>query len=305
MTKASLSTLFIGNLSFSTSADSLRCAFAAFEGVDVHLVVDLETKKSRGFAFITVSSADSAAVISAMNGARVDGRAIKVDDISAPGVAQILSFLPDAEKPAALRAPASAAAPTSAAPKRVNWEELEQSITSDPQGIVIHEGGAIIEGDLNLDDGVTHFVRGDLEVKGNIVARDDEAGMVIVAGNCRAKNFISGGLGGFIKGDLVVGNAVVTDYNHGKLVVDGSISARLVAAEHELVVRGAIQAQTIDFGGFRVEDPAFKPNVSYAQATREVARTFVPEVLDKQGRLNGRLLIDRLLAEKPVLLSPQ
>lgn len=171
--------------------------------------------------------------------------------------------------------------------------------------VVVHRAGTVIDGDLDLDDGLTHFVRGDLVVKGNITALDDEAGVLVVSGNCRAKNVISGGPGGLIKGDLIVENAVLTDYNHGQLVVEGNISARLVAAEHELIVRGSIQARTIDFGGFRVDDPMFKPDVSHAQATKERARTFVPEVLDAQGRVIGSLMIERLLSGKPVLLQSE
>ena len=74
--------LYVGNLSFQSSAESVRAAFAAFGSVtDVHLVTDRESGQSRGFAFVTMSSAQEAqAAIGAMNGANLDGRALRVNE---------------------------------------------------------------------------------------------------------------------------------------------------------------------------------------------------------------------------------
>lgn len=297
-------TLFVGNLSFSTTADSLRAAFAAFSVVHVHLVVDLETNRSRGFALVTLSAPGGlAAVITETNGVYVDGRAINVQDAAAPNVVHLLSFVPDNEKPAELRSDASSS--TTLRPKRVNWQALEQTIRSAPSGFLIHEGNTTVDGDLILDGEICHFVCGDLDVKGNILALDDNSSMVIVAGNCRAKNFISGGLGGCIKGDLLVDNALVADYNHGRLIVEGNISGRLVTAEHELVVRGAINARTVDFGGFLVDDPTFRPDISQEQVGHESRKLFVREILNMSGVINGGKLIQRALAGLPVLRDEQ
>ena len=42
--------LFIGNLSFRTSSDSLRAAFAEFGDIDdLHIAMDRETGQPRGF----------------------------------------------------------------------------------------------------------------------------------------------------------------------------------------------------------------------------------------------------------------
>jgi RNA recognition motif-containing protein len=73
--------LYIGNLSFQASADSIRAAFSEFgEITDVHLVSDRETGQSRGFGFVTMASPEAAAkAIKQMNGALLDGRALKVD----------------------------------------------------------------------------------------------------------------------------------------------------------------------------------------------------------------------------------
>src|SRR3954470_16791647 len=74
--------LYVGNLSFNATSDSVRQAFAQFGEVsDVHLVTDRETGQSRGFGFVTMGSAQEAAkAIAEMNGAMLDGRALKVNE---------------------------------------------------------------------------------------------------------------------------------------------------------------------------------------------------------------------------------
>lgn len=74
--------LYVGNLSFDSSAETVRDAFSAFGEInDVHLVSDRETGRPRGFAFVTMGSADAAAkAIAGMNGAMLDGRALRVNE---------------------------------------------------------------------------------------------------------------------------------------------------------------------------------------------------------------------------------
>jgi RNA recognition motif-containing protein len=74
--------LYVGNLSFHSTQDSLRNAFMEFgEVTDVHLVSDRETGQSRGFGFVTMGSNDAAQnAIRSMNGALLDGRALKVNE---------------------------------------------------------------------------------------------------------------------------------------------------------------------------------------------------------------------------------
>jgi RNA recognition motif-containing protein len=74
--------LYVGNLSFSATNDTVRTAFASFgEITDVHVVSDRETGQSRGFGFVTMGSSDAAQkAISAMNGAMLDGRSLKVNE---------------------------------------------------------------------------------------------------------------------------------------------------------------------------------------------------------------------------------
>jgi RNA recognition motif-containing protein len=76
------SRLYVGNLPFTVGADALREAFAASgEVTDVHVVNDRETGRSRGFAFVTMGNAHEATVaIGAMNGAMLEGRALRVNE---------------------------------------------------------------------------------------------------------------------------------------------------------------------------------------------------------------------------------
>ena len=74
--------LYVGNLSFSTTSEALRNEFAAQgEVTDVHLVSDRDSGQSRGFGFVTMgSAAEATKAIAAMNGAMVDGRALRVNE---------------------------------------------------------------------------------------------------------------------------------------------------------------------------------------------------------------------------------
>jgi cold-inducible RNA-binding protein len=74
--------LYVGNLSFQSNSDSIRTTFAAFGSVtDVHVVMDRESGQSRGFAFVTMGSAQEAAkAIAQMNGATLDGRELRVNE---------------------------------------------------------------------------------------------------------------------------------------------------------------------------------------------------------------------------------
>ncbi len=76
------SRLYVGNLSFDSTSETVREAFAQHGTVtDVHVVTDRETGRSRGFAFVTMGdAAQAAAAIAAMNGSMLDGRALRVNE---------------------------------------------------------------------------------------------------------------------------------------------------------------------------------------------------------------------------------
>jgi RNA recognition motif-containing protein len=74
--------LFVGNLPYDTSEDTLRSAFSEHGQVtEVHLVHDRYTGRSRGFAFVTMASPEQAAqAAQRMNGAMVSGRPLRVNE---------------------------------------------------------------------------------------------------------------------------------------------------------------------------------------------------------------------------------
>src|SRR3954469_8402476 len=74
--------LYVGNLSFNTTQAAIESAFAAAGEVrEVTMPTDRETGQARGFAFVTMGSAQAAtAAISQLNGAMVDGRSLKVNE---------------------------------------------------------------------------------------------------------------------------------------------------------------------------------------------------------------------------------
>ena len=73
--------LFVGNLSFNTTENSLHEAFSAHGNVvEATLMMDRMTGKSRGFAFVTFSTPEEAQkAIEALSGAQLDGRALTVN----------------------------------------------------------------------------------------------------------------------------------------------------------------------------------------------------------------------------------
>jgi RNA recognition motif-containing protein len=74
--------IFVGSLSFKTTEEELLKEFGAFGEVDsVKIILDHETFKSRGFAFVTMPNKDqAAAAIAALNGKEINGFALKVNE---------------------------------------------------------------------------------------------------------------------------------------------------------------------------------------------------------------------------------
>lgn len=74
--------LFVGNLSFNTTEDSLQDAFGQFGTLtDCKVMTDRMTGRSRGFAFVTMSSAEEGqAAIKGLDGQQLDGRPLRVNE---------------------------------------------------------------------------------------------------------------------------------------------------------------------------------------------------------------------------------
>lgn len=76
------SRLFVGNLSFKVSSESLKETFSKIGTVkDSKVVTDRETGQSRGFGFVEMSTpAEAASAIETLNNSMLDGRTINVNE---------------------------------------------------------------------------------------------------------------------------------------------------------------------------------------------------------------------------------
>jgi RNA recognition motif-containing protein len=69
--------LYVGNLPFSATEESVRAFFGAIgEVTSVNIISDTYTGRPRGFAFIEMENADAA--IAELNGKELEGRPLKV-----------------------------------------------------------------------------------------------------------------------------------------------------------------------------------------------------------------------------------
>jgi RNA recognition motif-containing protein len=73
--------LYVGNLPFSASEETVRAVFAEYGTVQtVSLVNDRQTGTPRGFGFVEMSSGDAAKAMQGLNGKDFDGRPMKVNE---------------------------------------------------------------------------------------------------------------------------------------------------------------------------------------------------------------------------------
>ena len=74
--------IFVGNLSFRTTEQELQREFEAFGEVgSVKIIIDHNTLKSRGFAFVEMEDRDQAlAAIAGINGKELAGQILKVNE---------------------------------------------------------------------------------------------------------------------------------------------------------------------------------------------------------------------------------
>jgi RNA recognition motif-containing protein len=79
------SRLYVGNLSYSTTEESLRAAFAPYGQVtSANIMIDRLSGRSRGFGFVEFGSDEEAKkAIESLNGADLDGRSLTVNEARA------------------------------------------------------------------------------------------------------------------------------------------------------------------------------------------------------------------------------
>jgi len=71
--------LYVGNISYSATEDSLKAAFAAYNPTNIRII------EGRGFAFVDVDADQLEAATSEMNGKQVDGRTLTVNEARPKG----------------------------------------------------------------------------------------------------------------------------------------------------------------------------------------------------------------------------
>jgi RNA recognition motif-containing protein len=73
--------LYVGNLSYTTTNESLRDAFAqAGAVVSATVLTDRVSGRSRGFGFVEMEDADAQKAIEMWNGKDLDGRKLRVNE---------------------------------------------------------------------------------------------------------------------------------------------------------------------------------------------------------------------------------
>ncbi|PYT17850.1 MAG: RNA-binding protein [Acidobacteria bacterium] len=76
-----MTNIFVGNLDFGATEETIRALFEPFGTVErVSLIVDRDTGRSRGFAFVEMADSEQAdQAVAALNGSKVGGRALNVN----------------------------------------------------------------------------------------------------------------------------------------------------------------------------------------------------------------------------------
>lgn len=74
--------MYIGNLSYNVKESDLRDVMEEFGTVDtVKLIIDRDTRRSKGFAFVEMpENAEAIKAINELNGAEYEGRAMVVKE---------------------------------------------------------------------------------------------------------------------------------------------------------------------------------------------------------------------------------
>jgi RNA recognition motif-containing protein len=80
--RSKMNTIFVGNLSANLTPDELRILFQTYGVVEgVEIVTDVDTRYSRGFAFVEMASGlEASKAIAELNGTTAWGKVLKVEE---------------------------------------------------------------------------------------------------------------------------------------------------------------------------------------------------------------------------------
>src|SRR6185312_16283046 len=77
----SMTKLYVGNLPFTATEESVRHLFAPHGTVEkLSLISDRDTGQPRGFGFVEMSSSDASRAMQALNGVDFGGRPLKINE---------------------------------------------------------------------------------------------------------------------------------------------------------------------------------------------------------------------------------
>jgi RNA recognition motif-containing protein len=81
VSKFRMTKLYVGNLPFTATEDSVRALFAPHGTIEsLALVTDRETGNPRGFGFVEMANADAARAMQALHGVDFGGRALRINE---------------------------------------------------------------------------------------------------------------------------------------------------------------------------------------------------------------------------------
>lgn len=82
-----MKSIFVGNLSFSITEESLRSLFEAYGAVErVSIMTDRDTGQPKGFGFVDMTDdGEAVKAIAALNGKDVEGRTLTVNEARPKG----------------------------------------------------------------------------------------------------------------------------------------------------------------------------------------------------------------------------
>lgn len=77
-----MTSIYVGNLAYTATEEDLRQAFSQFgEVASVNVIMDRETGRPRGFAFVEMpNGTEAATAIKELNLAEISGRAVTVNE---------------------------------------------------------------------------------------------------------------------------------------------------------------------------------------------------------------------------------
>jgi cold-inducible RNA-binding protein len=82
--------IYVGNLDYSTTEDTIRALFESHGAVDsVNIITDRDTGRPRGFCFVEMpNDAEAREAIATVNGQEIDGRTLQVNEARPRGERQ-------------------------------------------------------------------------------------------------------------------------------------------------------------------------------------------------------------------------